>query len=221
MIAGVRRIAGSSLQRVLPVRVYAGLRPITSELSGERLYAYLDALWQRRDLDGAVVEVGCFRGGTTRVACELLKRSGHPKPYFCVDTFEGFVPEQFQQDLRHGTSAALGGSFRINSPSFFAQLMEHYGCSVHVVAGDVATVADEKLPNAISVSLLDVDLEVPVYEGLRRLFPRLVDGGAILVDDCEPDRGFPGARAGYRRFVTEAGLPEEYFMGMGLVRKRT
>ena len=47
--------------------------------------------------------------------------------------------------------------------------------------------------------------------------PRLAPGGIVLVDDCPPSHSWAGARKGYERFVTEAGLPEEYFMDMGIV----
>ena len=83
--------------------------------------------------------------------------------------------------------------------------------------GDIATVPDEFPPTAVAVSLVDVDLEVPVYEGLRRIYPRLAPGGTILVDDCPPGHSWPGARVGYARFVKEHDLPERYFLGMGVV----
>ena len=39
--------------------------PPPSAMTVDNLYAYLDALYQLRDIDGPVVEVGCARGGTT------------------------------------------------------------------------------------------------------------------------------------------------------------
>jgi hypothetical protein len=184
----------------------------------ERLYAYLDTLWERRDLDGAIVEIGCFRGGTTRIAFQFLQRTGHEKRYVCVDTFGGFTTEQLERDLRRGVSKRWRAGFSANSRILFERLMRHYGCSVEIVEADVATMAGAVLPGAIAVCLLDVDLEVPTYEGLRRVWPRLAPGGAILVDDCsECDNPFPGARSGYRRFLKEEHLEERYLMGMGVV----
>ena len=63
-------------------------------------------------------------------------------------------------------------------------------------------------------------LDIPVYEGLGRVCPRLVPGGIALVDDCPPKHSWAGARVGYERFVHEQRLPEEYFMDMGIVHGR-
>ena len=75
------------------------------------------------------------------------------------------------------------------------------------------------LPERIAVCLLDVDLEIPVYAGLKKIYPRLVEGGCIMVDDCPENSFWVGARTGYQKFVNEQNLPEKNFMGMGLVKK--
>ena len=80
---------------ILPKPFYA--------LEAERLYYYLDALWQRRDIDGCVLEVGCWLGGTAATAHRFLVKTGRSRRYVCIDTFGGFVPEQFQADLVNGT----------------------------------------------------------------------------------------------------------------------
>jgi predicted O-methyltransferase YrrM len=92
---------------------------------------------------------------------------------------------------------------------------------LEVVEGDIITIADDALPPQISVCLMDVDLARPIHEGLKRVYPRLVSGGIILVDDCEggQESGWRGGQVGYRRFVEEQGLPERYDAGMGLVER--
>src|SRR6266508_578311 len=67
-------------------------KPVSS-LQPVRLYASLDTLWEGR----------------------ALERTGFPQRYLCVDTFEGFVPEQFDRDLAHGTPARYRTRFGANS----------------------------------------------------------------------------------------------------------
>ena len=192
-------------------------RPVSS-LAPERLYAYLDALWKRRELDGAVVEIGCYLGGTAALAHEFLRNIGHAKQYVCVDTFSGFVSDQFAWDQRTGTSARYRREFSVNSLETVQKLLLHYGCgAIELLQADIAQLPPSDLPEAIAVCLIDVDLEVPVYAALERVLPRLVDGGTILVDDCDVGSRFGGARIGYSRFVTEQGLPEKYSLGFGEV----
>jgi SAM-dependent methyltransferase len=190
----------------------------TSSLQPERLYAYLDALWQRRELDGAILEIGCFLGGTAAIAERMLRRAGHQKRYVCVDTFGGFVPEQFDRDVKLGTPPRLASLFDMNSPDAVARLLRRWGAEVELVQGDIAVVPDARLPDKVAACLLDVDLELPTLEGLRRVWPRLVPGGVIVVDDCPEETDWVGARIGYERFVAELSQNPEYFLGLGIVR---
>jgi predicted O-methyltransferase YrrM len=189
----------------------------------ERLYAYLDALWQRRYLTGAIVEVGCWLGGTSAVAWKMLAHTGHPHRYVAIDTFSGFVPEQFAHDVQLGTSLNSRDTFNGSSAKMVRRLLDHWGApGVELLEADIVSLPADQLPQEIAVCLVDVDLEIPVLESLRRVFPLLQRGGVILVDDCpeeprEEKSRWAGARIGYQRFVREHGLGEKYFMDMGIV----
>jgi len=194
------------------------LVPPPPVLQPERLYLYLDALWRTRHLEGAVVEVGCYRGGTTLAAQRFLTRTGDRRSYVAIDTFAGFDAEQFRVDADHGTPASLKAAFSDNSLEDVRRSLDRYGGhDVKLLQGDIATLSEAALPESISVALIDVDLDVPVFEGLQRLFPRLQRGGVMLVDDCPEGTTWAGARIGYRRFVQARGLPERYIFGMGVV----
>src|SRR5262245_6935748 len=91
MSDAVSTSAKRAARRLLATRLYP--RPV-SELHPAGLYAYLDALYERRELAGAVVEVGCWLGGTAALARQLMDRAGMRNRYVCVDTFGGFVASQ-------------------------------------------------------------------------------------------------------------------------------
>ena len=192
----------------------------TSSLQPERLYAYLDALWQRRRLEGAIVEVGCWLGGTSAIASKMLTRTGYPHRYLAIDTFGGFVPEQFAHDQDLGTPASHRATFDGNSVDMVRRLLDHWGApNVELVQADIASLAGDQLPECIAVCLVDVDLEIPVYEALSRAFPRLASGGIILVDDCAEGTSWVGACAGYSKFTREIGASERFLMGMGVLSR--
>jgi O-methyltransferase len=205
--------AKRTARRLLAPRIYP--RPI-SELHPGGLYAFFDALYTRRELDGTIVEVGCWLGGTAALARRMMREADMRNPYVCIDTFGGFVPSQLAAEPAGSTGTT--SSFASNSIDIVARLLEQWGASdIRLVPGDIAALPDADIPSAIAVALIDVDLKVPVYEGLRRLHPRLVAGGIILVDDCA-DPEWPGAREGYEQFCAEAAVTPEYFLGMGVVR---
>jgi O-methyltransferase len=206
-----------AIKRVAATKLYP--RPVTA-LAPERLYAYMDALWRARELDGAVVEVGTWLGGTAALSYRMLRHTGYEKRYVCIDTFGGFVQEHFDRDVEHGTAADRGNDFAANSKELVSRLLAHWGTpEIELVQGDITTIDDALLPEKVAVSLVDVDLDVPVYEGLRRIYPRLLEGGTILVDDCSESEDWRGPRIAYQRFVSEHELPERYFMGMGVLEK--
>ena len=87
-----------------------------------------------------------------------------------------------------------------------------------MITGDITTLPDERLPQKISACLLDIDLAEPIYTALTRIYPRLVPGGVIMVDDCD-DQTYYKARVGYDRFIKEQGLPDIIRHGNGVIQK--
>lgn len=190
-------------------------------LAPERMYLYMHYLIEYRDVPGDIVEIGCNLGGTAAVARNLTTRLGINKKYICYDTFDGFVEQQFSDDVGLGTPTRNRHMFSGSSQKLVAKILRrHNAADVTLIQGDITTIPDSKLPASCSVVLLDVDLAEPTYHALKRFWPRLAPGGAILVDDC-PDGTDWKARIGYSRFCQEAGLPEQYRHGMGILTSGT
>lgn len=215
---------GHRLQRFLwdygPMGLWLRLRPPRPVLEPERYAVYLRALAEHRDVPGSILEVGCFRGTTAAEAYRMLKLWDSERHYVCVDTFSGFVPEQFAEDEELGTDSSYRALFDYNSRRAVERTFKHLGYEkMEVVEGDIAALPDSELPEQISVCLMDVDLAMPIHEGLKKILPNMAPGGIILVDDCEEEgeTGWAGARVGYKRFAEEAGFPEKYDAGFGVL----
>ena len=100
MIAGLKKVAHKRLSQWL----YRHPEP---QLQSERLYLYLGTLYSTRHVLGEAIEVGCFQGATAAYASRFLKRIDCSRRYLCVDTFSGFPQDQFAEDVKLGTTAAL------------------------------------------------------------------------------------------------------------------
>jgi hypothetical protein len=188
-------------------------------LQPERLYFYLHQLVLHQHVQGDVVEVGCNLAGTAIVASRMLDRLGATKRYVCYDTFGGFTTEQFASDRAAGTPQRDRHAFSANSKSLVEKILrQHAAVRVELVQGDITKLPEDVFPNKISVCLLDVDLSEPTYVALSRLYPKLSEGGVIVIDDCPTGSSWK-ARLGYQRFMAEAKLPESYEFGMGVVVK--
>jgi SAM-dependent methyltransferase len=188
-----------------------------SGLAEDNLYAYLDALYKKRTVSGTILEVGCAAGGTAAIAYKFLERLGHHKEYICIDTFSGFIEEQFNIDKSLGVSNKLKNHFSANSKELVQSNLTRWEVGVKLIEGDIITINQQLIPPKISVCLLDVDLREPIFEGLKRILPNLAPRGIILVDDCRSDTAWAGALQGYKDFVAEFGLSEKYFMGFGVI----
>jgi O-methyltransferase len=190
-------------------------------MSVDNLYAYLDALYHTRSLPGPVVEVGCAAGGTSAFACRFLSAIGCGKPYYCIDTFSGFVKEQLATDHRLGLTPDHDSKFGNVTVRRLEGNLLRWGIrsNVHIIKGDICTMDDSLIPQDVSVALMDVDLRDPTYAGLQKIYPKLAPGGIILVDDCRKDTSWVGADSGYLDFVKYVGLRPRYYFGLGVIEK--
>ncbi|HET9904358.1 MAG TPA: class I SAM-dependent methyltransferase [Xanthobacteraceae bacterium] len=187
-------------------------------LAPERLYVLLHYLIATKDVPGPIVEVGCHLGGTAIIAKRLLKGLRVSKPYVCIDTFDGFIGDQFATDAALGTPMQNGTLFSGNSKDLVAKILRQHGCSeVTLVQGDIITLPETQLPDGCSLVLADVDLTEPTYAAISRFLPRMAPGGVILVDDCGEASSWK-ARIGYSRACREAGREERFLYEMGIIQ---
>jgi len=213
------------MKSILRVAAKRALAPLIykyppSGLQPERLATYLSGLLERLSLPGDVAEIGCSVGGTAAIAARMLKRVGWKQRYICYDTFGGFIPEQFDSDVKRGMEESRRKMFRGNSMALVRNILKRHGASeVELVQGDIARIPDAKLSDFYSVVLLDVDLADPTYVALGRFWPRIVKGGVIFVDDC-PEGYSWKARIGYERFCGEMNLVPRYEFGFGVLAKQ-
>lgn len=162
----------------------------------QRLLQDLD----QKHIEGDVVECGVWRGGHI-MAAGLADRS--QRHYWLFDTFEGMasVSEHDYRDGKHATDSMKwrkGGHEGRNwcraelddvQSNVFTVLPEH---CVTFVKGDVCeTLSSDALPERIAFLRLDTDFYLSTRAELETLYPRLVPGGYLVVDDY---RSWDGAR---------------------------
>jgi O-methyltransferase len=179
-----------------------------SKQSPERLLALVRALrdLDRRDIAGAVVECGVWRGASAIIA----KTVSPERTCWLYDTFDGMTAPDPVRDISHlGRSAADSYRFKAArgekwSPAPFAEVMGNlarFGITsgVEFVVGDVEitlTARRPRLPERIALLRLDTDFYASTKVELAVLYPRLQHGGVLIVDDY-------GHWLGCRRAVNE------------------
>lgn len=151
----------------------------------------------KNNIDGDFVECGVWKGGNIilfKLILDLLKLN---KNIYAFDTFEG-MPEPGEKDfdLKNIDAKKTFDKYKnkdikwcystldevkSNIKSFNANYIETY----NFVKGKVEeTLNDEKnLPNKISLLRLDTDFFDSTKKELEVLFPKLVSGGVLIIDD--------------------------------------
>ena len=95
-------------------------------------------LAKTRNVPGDVVEMGVAHGGTSVMARKFIHRVRANKTYWAYDTYEGFVPEQFDEDVKKGMHPKYRTHFSANSHHLVRKIFDIHGVGdIKMVVGDV------------------------------------------------------------------------------------
>lgn len=148
-------------------------------LDVDRLYTLWQLVESLPRAAQAVAEVGVYRGGSAKFVCEAMRRLGREIPFYVCDTFSGHVEVDESIDGVHRP----GEQFTRTNADKVAKYLAQFDF-VRLMAGDIRvtapTFADQQ-----GFGLVHVDVDVyPITRYCLEWFgPRLVAGGAFLVDD--------------------------------------
>jgi O-methyltransferase len=121
---------------------------------------------------GDMAECGTFRGGSAKLICKTVS---HRKTLHIFDTFVGIPVEQ----RREGEHSA--GDFTCSEEDVRSFLSD---CpNIKIYKGLVPQTLDAVADLKFSFVNLDMDIYVPTIAALRFFWPRMSDGGIIVMDD--------------------------------------
>jgi O-methyltransferase len=199
-------------------------RPYTMT-SPERILATMDAALYalRRDIDGAFVECGVWRGGSVLAMIRALQHLGvADRDLYLFDTFEGMTPptekdtspfdapalETWRSSKKAGTVpwrwAFDPDVFNLESVRSLVLATGYPAERIHFVQGRVEDTIPRAAPESIAVLRLDTDWYDSTWHELVHLYPRLPPGGVLLVDDYGH---WDGCRAAVDRYFGEIDEP--------------
>ena len=166
----------------------------------KRMYLLTQAILnvKNNNLDGDLVECGVWKGGNILLYNLLNDFYKLNKTIFAYDTFDGMSSPQDIDITHNGTSAQLlmkmtekkDGKNDIHCFSSLdlvkKNILEYSNLSnIKFIKGEVEkTLSFEKnLPKKISILRLDTDFYSSTRKELEILYPRLVSGGILIIDD--------------------------------------
>ncbi|MCI3226533.1 TylF/MycF/NovP-related O-methyltransferase [Streptomyces sp. NP-1717] len=195
--------------------IIRAVKPFTMT-SPERLNAFILATRHvvRHDIPGDIVECGVWRGGSMQACAKTLLALGETdRGLHLFDTFEGMPPPTAEDLRRDGKSAedllaAQGKDRPIWAVASLEDVQAGFGNvpypgeRVHYVQGLVEDTVPQQAPEQISILRLDTDWYASTKHELEFLYPRLVSGGVLLIDDY----GYwQGSRQAVDEFLEKTG----------------
>ncbi len=143
--------------------------------------------WIRSEkVEGNVAECGVFRGDSAKFINYYFSDR---KLYLC-DTFEGFDRSDMQQEKAHSEnfeeSHFADQTFFAETGSGFVMKKMTYPENVVIKKGYFPE-SMQGVEDRFCFVNLDMDLYVPMLNGLRFFWDRMVDGGCILLHDYFSD----------------------------------
>lgn len=192
--------------------IWERVRPYTMT-SPERGFALWTAINGLVDIGvpGAFVECGVWRGGSSMlIALTLLARGAGGRELFLFDTFEGMTaPGPFDLDINgvpaldlmqgsHGpeTAELVRAEAPLEAVRAAIASTGYDMRLVRLVRGDVAQTLPQTQTLRIALLRLDTNFYDSTRAELQHLYPRLAQGGVLIIDDY-------GHWAGARRAVDE------------------
>jgi len=167
--------------------------------STERLNALIDAVNYivKNKIDGAMVECGVWKGGSTMAMALMLKRLGaENRDLYLYDTFSGMSAPSDADISIHGEQAHEKFSrTRISEDasdwclSPLDEVKENMYSTgyqkekIHFIKGKVEDTIPKDIPNEIALLRLDTDWYESTRHELTHLFPLLKLKGVLIIDD--------------------------------------
>jgi O-methyltransferase len=174
----------------------------------------------RQGVEGCFVECGVWRGGSSMAVALTLAQLGETmRDLYLYDTFEGMTPPTGVDRAADGTPAQTYYDRELNETGGWCvaglddvrQNMASTGypqARVHFVKGTVETTIPRHVPNGpVALLRLDTDWYESTKHELIHLFPRVSEGGVLIIDDY-------GHWEGARKAVDEylGGLTRTFYV---------
>lgn len=200
--------------------IWERVKPFTMT-SPERGYALWCAINTIVDnnMPGAIVECGVWRGGSVMLAAlTLIQRGAANRDLILFDTFKGMTapgPEDLDlygrraESLMRGThgeeiAELVHASAPLEAVRAAIAATGYDMRLVRFVEGDVRETLSHTQTLRISLLRLDTDFYDSTLAELRHLYPRLIQGGILIIDDYGH---WSGAKKAVEDYFSDPAVP--------------
>lgn len=149
----------------------------------------LEVIWRefetaiRQNIPGHIVEFGCYAGTTSLFIRRLLTAHTQTAREFHVyDSFAG-LPEKTPQDHNAAGVDFEAGKLYVSKADFI-KVFRSANLPLPIIhKGWFSDIPPSQVPEPIACAFLDGDFYESIVDSLRLVWPKMSQGGVVLVDD--------------------------------------
>ncbi len=172
-----------------------------------QLAEIINQIERLKNSDGNILEVGVARGMTTKFVLSHLRSNGglNSGKYIALDTFNSFLDDDLKYEVnKRGKKLWELKGFNYISLKCWANNF-HNESLLEIIQSDCKKFDYSRI-SPIKFALIDVDLYLPTLAALEKIYRELIQGGAILIDDCRDDSLYDGAFLATKEFCGKNNL---------------
>jgi hypothetical protein len=200
------------------IEIYDAVKPYTMT-SPERVNALINAVHYivANKIDGAMVECGVWKGGSTMAMMLTLKKlRDENRDFYLYDTFSGMsAPSDADVSFRGDKAHEKFSKVKISEDasdwclSPWEEVKQNVFSTgyqkdkIHFIKGKVEDTIPENMPPKISLLRLDTDWYESTKHELTYLFPLLQLNGVLFIDDYGH---WEGARKAVDEYISDKNI---------------
>jgi len=195
------------------IALFRSVRSFTMT-SIERVYALRESVKYiiRHNVPGSIVECGVWKGGSMMAVAKTLLELETERDLYLFDTFEGMPPPTAVDVDLYGVQADVLLKTNPMTPAIapFEEVCRNMYSTgynparINLVRGKVEDTLPRAAPREIALLRLDTDWYQSTLHELVHLYPRLIKGGILIIDDYGH---FVGSRKAVDEYFQENGIP--------------
>lgn len=187
---------------------FRGQPIISDQISREGLEVVINQLERtfKQGISGAVVEFGCYIGTTSLFIRRLLDEAAQSevREFHVYDSFEG-LPQKRQQDSNAAGIDFEAGKLYVSKREFLQQFKATNLRPPIIHKGWFDELSEQDVPEQIAFAFLDGDFYDSIISSLRLVWPRMSEGGIIVIDDYKRET-LPGVERAITDFFRNKQL---------------
>ncbi|MDB5169462.1 MAG: methyltransferase [Candidatus Saccharibacteria bacterium] len=190
---------------------------ISDQIKRPALSVVLREFEKTLEVDGDIVELGCYIGTTSLFIKRILDQSGSAKQFYAYDSFEG-LPDKTAQDNSGAGEQFKGGELNVSKKQFLNEFHKANLKPPITIKAWFKDLRNDQLPEQISYAFLDGDFYESILDSLRLVWPRLSEGGIITIDDYGRD-ALPGPERAVRDFFQDKQISLHHEHNIAIIRR--